>query len=975
MQKNYPQFNFFHLLIFLFFTISSFSYNAGDFRSNGTGDWTTLTSWQYYNGSGWVTPTTAQGYPGQISTPSKPQTGAVLIQQGHMITIGTADLETTEIGTLTINGTLKLNGANSSASNFTINTQTLIITHGLTPLATISFINKVNLILPANVSIQVETNGFSGDCNNNIQILIGKVIYAYCTGGGGMPTFEDIINNHGYNHLITATASPTSICNSGTSIITATTSPSSLATYKWYYAESGGTSFVTGNSITVSPTTTTTYYVEASYTSTLPIYTTVRKAVTVTVNPSPSTPTITAGGTTTFCTGGSVTLTSSAGTKYLWSTGATTQSISPTISGSYTVKITNANGCQSTSSAATAVTVNATNNWKGLSAVWNDTNNWSCGVPTETSDITNVIPTGVPFYPNLDSDISLKNLTVNDGAHLKVINNGLTITGKLTLNGKIDLNNESQLLQGLGSTFVGTGTIEIDQQGTGNSYWYNYWSSPVNTGGAKYTIGGVLKDGTDPTNPNKNGGIDFGAPYPFADGVQTSPIKLSTYWMYVLRNSNAGYSAWFRVGDTGEIAAGEGYSMKGSNTSAAEQNYTFVGKPNNGNINLPINTGSDYLVGNPYPSALDADKFISENTNTTGTIYFWEHYGGDTHILAGYQAGYATFSLGGGVMAATPALGVSTKGHATKVPGPYIPVGQAFFVSAISTGDIKFNNGQRKFIKESLGNSIFMKSNNTQSKTANNLGDDLRPKFRIGFDAPKISHRQLLMTIDERATKGVDWGFDAEIYEVFEDDMYWMLDHKKYVIQGTNKVDSDSEVPLGIQLSKTGTVTVKIDALENVDKNTHVYLKDKLTGETFSMMGEPVQLNLAAGKYTDRFVITFKTILIADENAVLMDEDVLTTVKNSLITEETSVAQNEQILKLGLHIFMNNPISELQINNATNTEIRSINLFNNVGQMVNSWNSNLNKRDISLPVHKATGIYHVQIITKSGTTLKKVIIE
>ncbi len=81
----------------------------------------------------------------------------------------------------------------------------------------------------------------------------------------------------------------------------------------------------------------------------------------VTVNaqpPTPATPTITAGSSTTFCTGGSVTLTSSAGTSYLWSTGATTASISPTASGSYTVKVTNASGCQSASSAATVVTVN-----------------------------------------------------------------------------------------------------------------------------------------------------------------------------------------------------------------------------------------------------------------------------------------------------------------------------------------------------------------------------------------------------------------------------------------------------------------------------------------------------------------------------------------------------------------------------------------------------------------------------------------
>ena len=70
-----------------------------------------------------------------------------------------------------------------------------------------------------------------------------------------------------------------------------------------------------------------------------------------------ATATVTAGGPTTFCQGGSVTLTASAGTSYLWSTGATTQSISVNQSGAYTVTVTAANGCAATS-APKNVTVN-----------------------------------------------------------------------------------------------------------------------------------------------------------------------------------------------------------------------------------------------------------------------------------------------------------------------------------------------------------------------------------------------------------------------------------------------------------------------------------------------------------------------------------------------------------------------------------------------------------------------------------------
>jgi subtilisin-like proprotein convertase family protein len=69
-----------------------------------------------------------------------------------------------------------------------------------------------------------------------------------------------------------------------------------------------------------------------------------------------STPTITASGSTSFCAGGSVSLTATAGTNYLWSNGATTQSITVNQSGTYSVTVSNGTNCSATS-AATTVTV------------------------------------------------------------------------------------------------------------------------------------------------------------------------------------------------------------------------------------------------------------------------------------------------------------------------------------------------------------------------------------------------------------------------------------------------------------------------------------------------------------------------------------------------------------------------------------------------------------------------------------------
>jgi hypothetical protein len=74
--------------------------------------------------------------------------------------------------------------------------------------------------------------------------------------------------------------------------------------------------------------------------------------VIVTVNSLPSA-TITPSGSTFFCDGGSVSLSAPAGmTSYLWTGGATSQSINATASGTYTVTVTGGNGCTNSSNIA-----------------------------------------------------------------------------------------------------------------------------------------------------------------------------------------------------------------------------------------------------------------------------------------------------------------------------------------------------------------------------------------------------------------------------------------------------------------------------------------------------------------------------------------------------------------------------------------------------------------------------------------------
>ncbi|MBW4361111.1 T9SS sorting signal type C domain-containing protein [Flavobacterium taihuense] len=355
-------------LLFIFFSVliqnAVFSQNIGDFKSVGTGNWTTLSSWLYYNGSVWVTPTVLEGYPGQYTG-----TGAVLIQNGSTINIGTSGIATQPMGTITISGSLVLTGVNTggTGTDYNFNTTSIVVTP---LLGTITFINKVNLKLPANAILQVTTDatpnpdyfGLIGDCNHNQDIYIGTDTYAYCNGGGSTGlTFIEVMNGGGSLNAIATSNSP--ICEGETiNLVGNSTGVSGVTvTYTWSIKDPNNITTTTSvqnpiitNAIAgtyVAKLTCNVIYNGNPYSN--------FESINVIVNAKPTTPLITAGSSTTFCEGGSVVLTSSVASSYLWSTGEVTQSITPTVAGNYTVMVTNANGCQSLSSLGTVVTVNA----------------------------------------------------------------------------------------------------------------------------------------------------------------------------------------------------------------------------------------------------------------------------------------------------------------------------------------------------------------------------------------------------------------------------------------------------------------------------------------------------------------------------------------------------------------------------------------------------------------------------------------
>jgi hypothetical protein len=171
---------------------------------------------------------------------------------------------------------------------------------------------------------------------------------------------------------------PTNFCDGGSVTLSA---PAGLA-YLW----SNGS---TNQSITIGSTGSySVQTISGSCTSA------VSQATEVTVNQTPQTPSITAGGPTSFCDGGSVTLSAPAGFTYLWSNGSTNQSISVNSTGSYTVQTISGN-C--TSAISQQVTV--------LASIQPDQLNIS-SAPDANSDSIRLSGSGATSYKWFEESLS-----------------------------------------------------------------------------------------------------------------------------------------------------------------------------------------------------------------------------------------------------------------------------------------------------------------------------------------------------------------------------------------------------------------------------------------------------------------------------------------------------------------------------------------------------------------------------------------
>ena len=537
---------------------------------------------------------------------------------------------------------------------------------------------------------------------------------------------------------------------------------------------------------------------------------------------------------------------------------------------------------------------------------------------------------------------ALAQLTVRNNAYVFVTDEVLYVTDDVNLQentANLYLRDDAQLLQGNNVGNSGLGKLSVYQTGTANTYIYNFWSSPVGNTDANNSFNRPFRANTNfydvVTAPITSNLATYTSGY---DG-SSSPLVISSFWLYTF-DPGILYSDWDAIFETGTVDPGYGFTMKGNPSGA--QLYDFRGKPHNGTFTADILAGQETLVGNPYPSALDAYYFIHDPLNsgiadefdpvdnpyTTGVLKFWEQQAGATsHVLSNYVGGYAHYTIATSndngtpsdltddtviesfvpaaftmyLLDGSPASGPPISG--VKVARRYLPIGQGFMVEGTVNGTVTFNNSQRAFYRQSGADSYFFRTDEDTAETEvhpyeavnetqyNEDGLSIVPedfkRFRInvGFDnnGTESYTRQLLMNFHHTATDGFDYGLEAKVDSSLDSDAHWTLEGVPYAIQAL-EYDEDLKIPLIVKVGNEQLNRFSIYDVQNFETSQPIYIHDKDRDVYVNLQDQDYEIVIEAGEYTNRFEITFRQETLTTEEVVDEDFDVFQNTKNSKLT-------------------------------------------------------------------------------------------
>lgn len=720
---------------------------------------------------------------------------------------------------------------------------------------------------------------------------------------------------------------------------------------------------------------------------------------TITINGLPSTPTISTNVPSPICPGTSIALTASTGASYLWSTGATTSTITVTTAGNYTVMITDNNGCQSAVSTPTSVSLYTAPTAPSIDFIIQPTCTILVGsihienLPLGSwimnqygSSTTTILGSNIEkTVSNLVSGTYYFTVTNSNGCvspestHVNLTSSSTTWNGSAWSNGLPTSEKRVEFAGNYTSTGsfsscscsitsgnitiksgdVLTVTNEVSVSGgtltfENNASLVQTNDNAVNFGSINYKRDSTIKqyDYVYWSSPVENFNVD---------AISTTQPASAVYkWNTVTTNPNGGQGNWeYAAGDT--MIAGKGYIIGAPDsftTTPSTFTGTFTGVPNNGIISIPVFRGNDInaggfgangvaiseeddnwnLIGNPYPSAISAYDFFMQNTNIEGSIRLWTHQNAASTAYSNPFYGSFQYNY-------TPNDYV-TYNVTGAISGPTgfngsIAAGQSFFVlmndGLAASENVVFNNAMRD---ASYDNSQFFKNNNTTNTVVekNRIWLDL-------VDANQQSVRTLIGYITG-ATASKDRIFDSVTKVSNITSIYSLIGEELMTIQGRpTPFNNTDQVAIGANFETAGTYSIAIGAVDGLFENNsqNIYLEDTFTQTIHDLRQSPYTFTSEAGNFSNRFVLRYTSNALGTINTIISTPQIV--LHNNTITIDSSVIMTK------------------------------IEVYNTAGQLVQTYQPSNNSMHFEDTFHYANGVYLVSLTTENGKKVTQKIIK
>ncbi len=361
----------------------------------------------------------------------------------------------------------------------------------------------------------------------------------------------------------------------------------------------------------------------------------------------------------------------------------------------------------------------------------------------------------------------------------------------------------------------------------------------------------------------------------------------------------------------------------------------FKGVPNSGDITYEMAlTGNGYnAVGNPYPSKLNVVKFIEENPNITGTLYFWRKTNSSTATT------YATLtSL---AYNANQAAGGDTGAgyfNSGDEENWVINVGQGFLVQAdTANNELYFTNEMRR--GSSSANQFFRTSNVSATN------GEIQGLYWLNLSNTTELISQTTVGYTTNSTLGIDYGIDGKN---INKEMYLasLINGDDYAVQGRPSFEITDVVPMSYKVSTAGNYTINIDHTSGLFSGIQaIYLKDKLLQTVHNLTAGAYTFATQAGTFADRFEVVYR------ESALSVDNPNFTA--NQVVVYKND--NNQFVINTG------------------NTIMDSVKVFDIRGKLLTSLDK-VGASQTSLSVDTATQVLFIQIASIDGMTVTKKVV-